>query len=320
MHDAVGPILEPVTQQFVDALAAAHAAPVHALPAAQARAALQAVQSVPVGKPAARIEDTILPIGPRGAVPVRIVRPVHAAAPLPAVMYFHGGGWMMGGADTHDRLIREIAVGAHAAVVFVDYSRSPEACFPVALEEAYAATCHVAANALALGLDRARLAVAGDDAGGNLAAAVSLLCKQRRGPRIALQLLFYPLMDAALESASCLAFANGPWLTRAAMAGLWNLYLPDRHGPVPITAAPLRAAAEHLVGLPEALVITAENDMLRDEGEAYARKLAAAGVRVTCTRYIGTIHDFVMFDALADTPAARAAIAQASAALGAALE
>jgi acetyl esterase len=166
-----------------------------------------------------------------------------------------------------------------------------------------------------LNVDGSRLAVVGDSAGGNIAAAVTLLSKQRRGPKISFQLLFYPVTDANFETGSYTQFQDGPWLTKSAMEWFWNAYLPDKAARKEIIAAPLSAKPNQLEGLPDALVITAENDVLRDEGEAYARKLWEAGVRVTCTRYIGTIHDFVMLNAIADAPAARGAIAQDNAAL-----
>ena len=312
--------LEPVTQQFVDALAAGDTPPIHTLSPANARAVLVGAQAGPIGKPAAKLEDTMLPVGPRGSVRVRIVRPAGGDGILPVVMYFHGGGWVLGDASTHDRLARELAHGAGAAVVIVEYGRSPESRFPTALEEAYAATRYVAEQGTTLRLDASRLALAGDSAGGNLAAAVGLLAKQRRGPRILLQVLFYPVTDARFDTTSYTTFADGPWLTRAAMQWFWDAYLPDGPARAQALASPLRASLDQLRGLPDALVIVAENDVLRDEGEAYARRLEEAGVRVTCTRYNGTIHDFVMLNALADTPAARAAVAQAAIALRAALE
>jgi acetyl esterase len=314
------PSLEPVTQQFVDSLVAAGAAPIHTLSPAEARAVLADAQAGPVGRPAAKLEETELPVGPQGSVRVRIVRPAGGEQLLPVVIYLHGGGWVLGDASTHDRLVRELAHGAGAAVVFVEYSRAPEARFPVAIEEAYAATKYVAEHGAALGLDASRLAIAGDSAGGNLAAAVTLLARQRRGPRIQLQVLLYPVTDAGFDTASYTTFAEGPWLTRAAMQWFWDAYLPDVAARQQALASPLQAPLDQLRGLPDALVIVAENDVLRDEGEAYARKLAEAGVWVTCTRYNGTIHDFAMLNAVADTPAARGAVAQAVSALRAALE
>jgi acetyl esterase len=307
------PTLEPHTQHFIDSLAGAP--PIYTLSPADARSILAQAQSIPVGKPSSQIEDISLPVGPTGSVPIRIVRPTAIAEVLPVVMYFHGGGWVLGDRDTHDRLLREIAVGAQAAVIFVEYARAPEARYPVAIEQAYAATRYVVDNAASLRIDPLRLAVAGDSVGGNMTAAVTLMAKQRRGPRIAFQVLFYPVTAAGFETPSYMQFADGPWLTKRAMEWFWDAYLPDPAARNQTTATPLNASLDQLAGLPEALVITDENDVLRDEGEAYARKLSDAGVRVTSVRYNGTIHDFAMLNALADTPATRGAIAQAVAAL-----
>jgi acetyl esterase len=303
------PTLELYTQEFVDSLAGAP--PIYTLSPADARSVLTRAQFIPVGKPGAQIEDVTFPVGPTGSVPIRIVRPAGTPEILPVVMYFHGGGWVLGDRDTHDRLIREIAVGAKAAVAFVEYDRAPEARYPVAIEQAYAATRYVADNGASLRIDPLRLAVAGDSVGGNMAAAVTLMAKQRRGPKIGFQALFYPVTDAGFDTPSYIRFADGPWLTKRAMEWFWDAYLPDPTARNQPTATPLNASLDQLANLPEALVITDENDVLRDEGEAYARKLSAAGVRVTSVRYNGTIHDFVMLNALADTPATRGAIAQA---------
>lgn len=227
-------------------------------------------------------------------------------------MYFHGGGWVLGDRETHDRLVREIANGAIAAVVFVDFTRSPEAKYPVAIEEAYAATKYVAENGRSLNLDSSRLAVAGDSVGGNMAAVVTLLAKERGGPKIGFQLLFYPVADANFDTPSYHEFATGHFLTREAMKWFWRHYLPDDAAGKRLTASPLQASVQQLTGLPPALVITGEFDVLRDEGEAYAHKLNEAGVHVTAVRCLGTIHDFVMLNAIAGTPAARSAIALAA--------
>jgi acetyl esterase len=311
------PTLELDTQQFIDSLAGAP--PIYTLSPADARSVLARAQSIPVGKPRAQIEDIAFPVGPTGSVPIRIVRPAGTAQVLPVVMYFHGGGWILGDRDTHDRLVREIAVGAETALVFVDYDRAPEARYPVAIEQAYAATRYVVDNGASLRIDPLRLAVAGDSVGGNMAAAVTLMAKQRRGPKIAFQVLFYPVTDCGFDTSSYLRFADGPWLTKRAMEWFWDAYLPDPAARYQPTATPLNAPLDHLAGLPETLVIVDENDVLRDEGEAYAHKLSNAGVRVTSVRYNGTIHDFAMLNALADTPATRGAIAQAVGALRGAL-
>jgi len=314
------PVLDPVTQQFIDALAASGAPAIYTLSPAEARGVLARAQAGPIGKPPGRVEDAVFPVGPTGSVRVRSVRPANAEEALPVVMHFHGGGWILGDRNTHDRLVRELAVGARAAVFLVDYDRAPEARFPVAIEQAYAATQYVVENAQQLGVDGSRLAIVGDSVGGNMAAAVTLLAKERRGPKISLQVLFYPVTDANFETGSYRAFAEGPWLTRRAMEWFWDAYLPEAPARKEVTATPLSASIEQLRGLPDALVIVDECDVLRDEGEAYARKLAQADVRVTSVRYNGTIHDFVLLNALADTPAVRAAIAQANAALRAARE
>lgn len=309
------PVLEPSTQAFLDTLAAQGGPPIYELSIPEARGVLSGAQAGKVAKRPVDAQDRTIPVGPKGKVSLRILRPKGKTGVLPVVMYFHGGGWVLGDQDTHDRLVRELAHGSAAAVVFVNFTPSPEAHYPVAIEEAYAATKWVAANGASLKLDGARLAVAGDSVGGNMAAAVTLLAKKRRGPKIAGQVLFYPVTDANFDTGSYKQFAEGWFLTREAMKWFWNHYTEDKAARAQITASPLRATAEQLRGLPPALVITAECDVLRDEGEAYARKLMAAGVRVTAARYLGTIHDFVMLNALAETPAARGAIAQACAAL-----
>jgi acetyl esterase len=226
---------------------------------------------------------------------------------------------VLGDFGTHERLMRELAAGTQAAIVFVNFTRSPEARFPVALEEAYSATKWVAQRGAELGLDGTRLAVAGDSAGGNMAAAVTLLAKERGGPAIRYQVLFYPVTNARFTTGSYEEFADGYWLTREAMRWFWDCYAPDESVRSEAIAAPLLASREHLAGLPPALLITGEADLLRDEGEAYGRRLREAGVDVTTVCYEGIIHDFVMLNALAGTAAARDAIARASRALQSAL-
>jgi acetyl esterase len=260
----------------------------------------------------ADIEDKILPVGPTGQVSVRIYRPKGAKGPLPVVMYFHGGGWVLGSKNTHDRLLRDLVNGTHAAFVFVNYTPSPEAQFPVPIEQDYAATKYIAEHGKDFGLDTSRLAVAGDSVGGNMVAVVTQLAKERKGPMICYQVLFYPVTDSSLSQESYEEFADGPWLTRTAMEWFWDAYAPSKEDRRKTTAAPLSATSKQLEGLPPALVIVDENDVLRDEGEAYARKLMQAGVDVTAVRFLATHHDFVMLNALANTPASKAAIQLAS--------
>jgi acetyl esterase len=220
-------------------------------------------------------------------------------------MYIHGGGWVLGGFDTHERLVRELANKGNVAIVFVNYTLSPEAKYPIALEQAYAATRWVTQNAQSINVDPSRIAVVGDSVGGNLTAALTLLAKERGGPSIRFQVLFYPVTDASFDTSSYKEYEQGYWLTREAMKWFWNNYTSDQTNLKEPTVSPLQASVEQLKGLPPALIINGENDVLRDEGEAYALKLLEAGVRVTAVRYHGTIHDFVMLNAIADDPAPR---------------
>lgn len=313
------PVLEQQTQSFLDALAAQGGPPIYTLSYADARQLLEDAQAGVAGLPA-DTEERVLPTGPTGEVGVRIYRPKRAPGTLPVVMYFHGGGWVLGSKNTHDRLLRDLVAGTNLAFVFVSYTPSPDAQFPVPLEQCYAATKYVAEHGSELGLDGGRLAVMGDSVGGNLAAAVTLAAKERGGPAIRYQALLYPVTDAGMDTGSYREFAGGPWLTAPAMAWFWDAYAPkvaDRSQPL---ASPLRSSLERLRGLPPALVVVDDNDVLRDEGEAYARKLLQAGVEVTAARIIGTIHDFAMLNALAGTQAAKAAIRIASDKLKAALQ
>jgi acetyl esterase len=302
--------LEPVTQEFVDSLTGP---PLYTLTPDAARAVLSGIQkSVKVPLLDVASEDRVLQVGPDGRTNIRVVRPANATGPLPAVIYIHGGGWVLNDKETHDRLVRELAVGANAAIIFVDYDRSPESRYPTAIEQSYAVAKYVAEHADEFGADASRLAVAGDSVGGNIAAVVALMAKERKGPNILAQLLFYPVTDASMSSASYSEFAEGPWLTKKAMAWFWDQYLPDISERGDIHASPLNASLEELKGLPQTFLIVDENDVLRDEGEAYGRKLAEAGVRVTSLRYNGTIHDFMLLNPIAQTPAVRAAVDQAS--------
>jgi acetyl esterase len=308
---AVGaPDVTPGVRSFVDSLKTSPEPPIYRRSPADARDVLRAGQAVEVATPAANIQDRAVPGGPDGEVSVRVVRPEGTTGSLPALLYLHGGGWVLGDKDTHDRLVREIAVGTQAAVVFVNYTPSPEAHYPTAIEQAYAATNWVAAEGASAGLDASRLVLAGDSSGANMVAAVALLAKRRGGPRLALQVMAYPSTDARFDTPSYQRFADGPWPTRKAMAWFWDAYAPDVSVRSEPTASPLRASLDELRGLPPALLITAENDVLRDEGEAYAHRLMQAGVSVTANRYLGTIHDFLMLNPIAGTTPTRAAVAQ----------
>ena len=305
---ADGARLDPPTQKFVDGLQAAGGPPLYTLSPADARKVLDDAQAIQVTKLAADITECNVPGGPTGDVSVRIVRPQGMSDTLPAIIYIHGGGWILGNAETHDRLVREIANGACAAVFFVNYTPSPEAHFPVAIEQAYAVAKYVAEHGREFNVDASRMAIAGDSVGGNMTAAVTIMAKERGGPNFRYQALFYPVTDASFDTASYKTFANGPWLTEPAMRWFWDAYAPNEADRAKPTASPLRASLDQLRGLPPALVITDENDVLRDEGEAYAHKLMQAGVEVTAVRVLGTIHDFMMLNAITNTPAVREAV------------
>jgi acetyl esterase len=306
-------VIEPHTRAWVDALAAAGGPAIYELSPQDARDVLRSVQaSVPVELAPAEIEDRVIAGGPTGEVSIRIVRPSGAAGVLPVIFHTHGGGWILGGKDTHERLYRELANAAGAVVVFVDYTLAPEAHYPTQIEQAYTALEWTIANAAELGTDPGRIALFGDSVGGNMAAVLALLAKERGGPKLAAQVLFYPVTNADLETETYQLYADGPWLTREAMRWFWDAYLPDEERRSEVTASPLQASADQLRDLPPALVINGQHDVLCAEGEAYARKLTEADVPVTQVRYAGTIHDFVLLNPISETPAVRAAIAQAA--------
>ncbi|MFM9229316.1 alpha/beta hydrolase [Legionella pneumophila] len=300
--------IEPKTWSFVEKIQNAGGKPIYDIPVAEGRAIFDQLQALPNEKPDVDVEDKTLPVGPGGKVDIRIVRPKGAKESLPVIMFFHGAGWVFGDYQTHGRLVREIAVGIHAAVVFVKYTLAPEAQYPTQIEESYAAMKYIAEHGKQFNLDTSRFVAAGDSVGGNMTSVMALLAKERGGPKIDYQVLIYPVTDANFDNASYKEFAEGPWLTKKAMEWFWDKYLPNKEKRKEITASPLQASLEQLKGLPPALVITGECDVLRDEGEAYAHKLNAAGVTVTAVRHLGTIHDFLMLNDLSETPACRNAV------------
>lgn len=310
-------LLEPAAQELADATSKPPF--LYELGTEGARKVLDDLQAAPADLP--EIDEKWITVpAEAGDVRVRLVRPAGAGDGPPVVLYMHGGGWVLGNASTHDRLVRELAAGARAAVAFVEYDRSPEARYPVAIEQGYAAARWLTEHGAAEGLDTARMAVAGDSVGGNMSAALTLMAKRRGDVTFVHQSLYYPVTDAAQDSASYREFAHGPYLTAKAMAWFWDAYTTDPAERAEITASPLRASLDELAGLPPAFVIVDENDVLRDEGEAYARRLTEAGVPTTSVRYNGTLHDFMMLDPVRGTRAARAATAQAVAALTFALQ
>jgi acetyl esterase len=281
--------LDPQAKQMMDQLGAAGMPALEEMGVEGARQAILAMVQMG-GEPAAMANVTNRAIpGPAGEIPVRIYTP-DGTPPFPAVVYFHGGGWVIGSLDSHDGTCRDLANGAGAVVVSVDYRLAPEHKFPAGPEDAYAATKWVADNAASLGVDAKRIAIGGDSAGGNLTAVVALMARDRGGPPLVFQVLVYPATDAALDTRSYDENAEGYFLTRKAMEWFWGHYLPTAADGANPYASPLRATS--LKALPPALVITAEFDPLRDEGEAYARKLEEAGVHVRLKRYDGMIHGF----------------------------
>jgi acetyl esterase len=309
-------ILEPAAQEIAEATGKPPF--LYELGVDGARKLLDDIQAAPVGKLDVAEKWITVPAAV-GDVRVRIVKPAGATGTLPAILYVHGGGWILGNAGTHDRLVRELAVGADAAVVFVEYDRSPEARYPVAIEQAYATAQWIVKEGETEGLDASRLAIAGDSVGGCMTAAVAILAKQRGDVRFVHQSMYYPVTDAGQDTGSYREFADGPYLLARSMAWFWDAYLPEVDKRSEITASPLRATLEDLAGLPEAFLIVDENDVLRDEGEAYARKLTAAGVRTTSIRYNGTLHDFMMLNPVRGTAATTAAVEQAISVLRTAL-
>ncbi|OJG53717.1 lipase [Enterococcus hirae] len=281
---------------------------IYELPPEEGRALLEKVQESPVDKLPVDIEDLKVDTGQWGSINVRFVRPEGNTDKLPVIFYIHGAGWVFGSAQTHDKLIRELAVRTNSVVVFPEYSRSPEAKYPTAIEQSYAVLQKLSELAESKGLDLTELAVAGDSVGGNMATVMTILTKERQGLPIQKQLLFYPVTDANFTTDSYQEFAENYFLTKEGMKWFWDQYTTDDSERSEITASPLRATSEDLADLPPALILTGEADVLRDEGEAYARKLRDVGVAVTQVRFQGMIHDFVMVNSLDQTNATRAAM------------
>jgi acetyl esterase len=309
-------VLEPAAQQVADAFSKPPF--LYDLTPADARKVLEDAQSGPVSK--LPVDEEWITVPARvGDARVRIIKPQGATGTLPVIVYMHGGGWILGNAATHDRLVRELAVGARAALAFVEYPNSPEARYPVAIEQGYATAQWITRNGASKGLDASRMAVAGESVGGDMSAALALMAKERGDVTFVQVSMYYPVTDAAMNTASYDQFATGYYLTRKAMEWFWDAYTTDPAQRSEITASPNQAIIEQLTGLPPTYLCVDEADPLRDEGEAYAAKLRSAGVPVTTVRYDGIIHDFMLLNALSQTRATRAAIDQATAFLRAGL-
>jgi acetyl esterase len=310
-------VLEPAAQQVADAFGKPPY--IYQKTPAEARMVLQDAQSAtPVSMPAVDEEWITVP-SPAGEVRVRLIKPQGATGMLPVIVYMHGGGWILGNASTHDRLVRELAVGARAALAFVEYPNAPEAQYPTQIEMGYATAQWITQHGASKGLDASRMAVAGESVGGNMTAALALLAKDRGDVTLRQQSMYYPVTDGAMNTASYEQFASGYYLSRPEMEWFWVAYLPDKKKRSEITASPNQASMDQVTGMPPTFLCVDEADVLRDEGEAYAAKLRSARVPVTTVRYDGTIHDFMLLNALSDTHATRAAIGQATSFLRAGL-
>ena len=309
------PKIETGTKKFLTALNSGGGKPMEQMTPQEARAVLTGAQSS-VKVDVSGVDVTEKTITAEGSpLLLHIVRPAGVKGTLPVFVFIHGGGWVLGDFPTHQRFVRDLVVNSGAAAVFVNYTPSPEAQYPVAINQAYAALKWVAENGSEIDVDGKRLAIVGNSVGGNMAAAVALMAKDKKGPDIKLQVLFWPVTDASFDTGSYHEFATQRFLTRNMMIWFWDNYTKNADDRAQIYASPLRATLEQLKGLPPALVQVAENDVLRDEGDAYARKLDEAGVPVTLVRYQGMIHDYGLLNALADLPAVKSALLSAAAEL-----
>ncbi|MES2072102.1 MAG: alpha/beta hydrolase [Pseudomonadota bacterium] len=310
-YAAGSPGVEHNTQAFLQALEAGGGKPLEQLAPADARAVLVGAQAgVKLNLPKADVSEKTIKVDGQD-IKLTIVRPAGVGKTLPAFMFFHGGGWVLGDFPTHERLVRELVANSGAVAVFVNYTPSPEAAYGVAIEQAYAATKWVAEHGKEIKVDGKRLAVAGNSVGGNMAAVVSLMAKDRGTPKLRYQALLWPVTDSNFDTASYTQYADGHFLTRSMMKWFWDSYTTDAAKRKEIYASPLQATTAQLQGLPPALIQTAEFDVLRDEGEAYGRKLDAAGVQVISVRYSGMIHDFGLLNVVSEVPAVRSAMLQA---------
>ena len=307
------PRVEQTTATFLNALAQGGGTPLEQLSPKDARAVLSGAQA-DAKLPAADVSEKWITLNGE-KLKLVIVRPTGSTGVLPAFMFFHGGGWVLGDFPTHERLIRDLVSRSGAAAVYVDYTPSPEAKYPTAINQAYAATQWVAEHGAEIQVDGQRLAVAGNSVGGNMAAVVALKAKAAGTPNLKFQLLLWPVTDANFDNSSYQHYQQGYFLSRNMMRWFWDNYTTNPAERAEIYASPLRASVEQLKGLPPALVQTAELDVLRDEGEAYAVKLNQAGVKVTSVRYNSMIHDFGLLNVLSEVPAVQLQLDQAAHAL-----
>lgn len=302
------PNLTTKTEDFISMLENKDAKPLYKMTPEQAKQFLDNLQKETHKDILADVKDTQIFTENKNSIALRIIRPANNNEKLPAIIYLHGGGWVMGGKESFDMLIKQLAINTNSVVIFPEYSRSPEAKYPVALKEIYSVLEYIYENPDEFNIDNDSIAIAGDSAGANMATVTALKAKNQNGPKIKFQCLFYPVTNADMDTKSYDLFKDGPWLSKKAMEWFFEAYAPDKESRNDIYVSPLKADEEDLKGLPPTLIITAENDVLRDEGEAYARKLDSAGVDVLNIRINGTIHDFLMLNALSDTQCAKGAL------------
>lgn len=292
------PNLDKITKEFVENLESMDSKPLYEMTPDEARNFLLDIQRKNHTDIDADVTDIIIPTDNAGDVDVRFISPKNSSEILPLIIYIHGGGWILGDKESHDMLTRKLANCTNSVVAFVNYSRSPEAAYPVAINQIYGVLEYLYKRSDDFSIDPDTIAVAGDSAGANMAAVIALKSKKENGPKITFQALLYPVTDAAMNTESYVQFENGPWLTKKAMEWFWDSYIPDKSAREDIYVSPLMADISELKNLPPALIIVDENDVLRDEGEAYARKLDDAGVDVMSIRINNTHHDFLMLNAL----------------------
>jgi len=312
VNPAQNPKVEHRIREFLKALNSGGGKPMETMTPAEARKVLVDAQaSVRLTLPACDIEaKTIAQDGLK--VNLTIVRPAGSKGILPGFIFVHGGGWVLGDFPTHERFVRDLVADSGFTAIFVNYTPSPEAHYPTAINEIHAAASWVAEHGADIRVDGKRLAIVGNSVGGNMTAAVALMAKDKGGPKLKCQIMLWPVTDANFETESYHEYANGYFLSRAMMMWFWDAYAPDEAQRCEIYAAPLQATLEHLKGLPPALIQVAGNDVLRDEGVAYARKLDLAGVDVTSVRYENLIHDYGLLNAISQVPAVRDALHQAA--------
>ena len=302
------PCLNSTAKKFVEMLKKEDNPPLYDLSPDDARIFLRNLQRKSHKEIEADTRDINIFTPEAGNVDIRVIRPKNNHDKLPAIIYIHGGGWILGDKEVYDMPSKKLANETNSVVIFVNYTKSPEAKYPTALNQIYGVLRYIFDNHDEFNIFQDKIAIVGDSAGGNMAAATAIRAKKENGPKIVCQVLIYPVTDADMNTKSYDDCKNGPWLTKKAMEWFFDAYAPDKKLRNSLYVTPLKAEIEDLTGLPPAIIITDENDILRDEGEAYARKLDMAGVDTMSIRINGTFHDFFMLNTLADTASSRGAM------------